>query len=194
MGVRGAKPSPTSRRTLAKLDVTGTGVLVEPTSELDDHAALAWNAVVEDLNAQKLFRGSDALLLTTFCELYSLSQKSLARIKEFDLRLEDISAELDSMSPREYETNEEYDDAVRKLERREESISNRRKRDNTAYMNYVRQMVSLAAEFALSPVSRMRLGLMQAAGAAALSDLLGGEIEGDDDLGQTIPGEVVSDG
>lgn len=187
---RGRKPQPGSRRTLAKVNPAGAGVAVQPERELTGTSARAWEVVIKDLNEQKIFAPSDALLLTTFCEMYGFADRERERMEETELRLEAVSEALDSVSPVDYDDDDSFTSARERLETREDTLSKALKRSRVAYMAYVKEMRALASEFAISPVARMRMGLMQLQGAslgAVLSELL----SEDDDDEDVILGEVI---
>ncbi len=188
---RGRKPTPGGRRTLAKPDPSGSGVAVRPERELSGAAARAWEVVVQDLNDQKIFAPSDALLLTTFCEMYQFADKERERMENTELRLEAVSEALDNVSPVDYDDDNSYEAARSRLESREDTLSKALKRSRVAYMNYVKEMRALASEFAISPVARMRMGLMQMQGAslgAVLAELFSKNGEEDADV---LVGEVI---
>jgi phage terminase small subunit len=197
MALRGKKPEPNSRRSVAKVSPAGSGVAVSPQRELTGEAARAWEIVVNDLNEQKIFAPSDSLLLTTFCELYGFSVAEKERMDDILLRLEEASAKLDALNVMDYDDEESFEKARGILERREERLSLGLKRARNAYMGYVKEMRAFASEFAISPVARTRMGLTQLQSVslgAALEKLFS---EGEEDPpepgfpGTVIEGEVL---
>lgn len=123
---------------------SGDIVAMEPPADLTPEGAMIWNVLLPDLIANKVFRFSDAILLSELCE-------SLAMARGFRAEIVKTQARYDSLD----------EDAFDTLE----AVSGMLKRSRTGYRQMMQTAMSIAGEFGISPVARLRLGLMAAQGA-----------------------------
>jgi phage terminase small subunit len=153
VGVAGRKPVPTGKtaRSAAKAGPTGDVAWMEPPADLSPDGAELWNVILPDLIAAKVFRASDAVLLSELVE-------SLAMARGF-------RHEINALSPkmREALTAEDYETA--------DAISQTLKRARSGYRQTMQTALAIAGEFGISPVSRLRLGIMKAQGSTLLGIL-----------------------
>lgn len=150
VGVRGAKPVPGGAVEKAASSVpSGDVVAMDPPEDLSDEGAMIWRVLLPDLIASKVFRVSDAILLSELCE-------SLGMAREFRGEIKLLQVE----QTRAY-TEKDFEVA--------EKISANLKRARTGYRQMMQTAMSISGEFGISPVARLRLGLM-AATNAKLSD------------------------
>lgn len=136
---------------------------VEPLEELTPEGADAWAILLPDLINSGVFRKSDALMLVELCEMLGAAKAYRAEIRRLQPQLKRMDQE--SCDPsRPAEERSAAADAA-------EYLSGRIKRARTAYLQTVKQAQSLAAEFGVSPVARIRLGLMRLQGSSLLQAL-----------------------
>lgn len=122
--------------------------------------------MITDLNATGVFRPADAPLLEELVCILAEAQ-DLRKRMAFPKGTGWISAEPKLSSEERRELR--YDEDLRR-ELWPASAAIRRVR--TAYKQHMDLVLRLASEFGLSPVARLRLGILQLQGAS-LSDLLG---------------------
>lgn len=149
----GRKPVPHGRVSTkaAKAGPTGDVAWMEPPADLSAGGADLWNVILPDLIAAKVFRLSDAVLLSELCE-------SLAMAREF-------RAEINRLVPKAKDALEAEDFEVY------ETFSQMLKRARAGYRQTMQTALAIAGEFGISPVSRLRLGIMQAQGSTLLGIL-----------------------
>lgn len=151
MGVRGAKPEITTKREPITPEMISGGEAVEEfpaPADLTDDAAVLWNVLVEDLVSARVFRKGDEPLLS---ELVS----SLAMAREFRFEVDTLQARL----------RQAYEDDDLEVA---DALSANLKRARTGYRQMMQTVMSIAGEFGISPVSRLRLGLMKIEGENSL--------------------------
>ena len=124
---------------------------VQPPEELSTDAARAWDILLPDLIAMGVFSPSDTFLLFELCE-------TLASAQGFRREVHRLQARLDA-------ADAAGDDELA------ETISGRLKRARAGYLQHMKLVLSIAGEFGVSPVARLRLGLMKVQGASLLHAL-----------------------
>lgn len=144
--MRGAKPVPGGEVERARSSISaGDVVTMDAPEDLTSDARGLWEIAVADLIALKVFRISDAPMLAEFCSC-------LAMAREFREEISILSPEL-----RRAYSDKDFD--------RAEQISGSLKRARSGYVQTLKLAQSLGADFAMTPVARLRLGLMAAHGA-----------------------------
>lgn len=152
MGVSGRKPVPGGEVARARAGLEpGDVVAMDAPEDLTPEAAELWEIAVTDLIALKMFRLSDAPMLSEFCS-------SLAMAREF-------RREIDSLQPklRQAMAEENFEAA--------DAISGMLKRARSGYVQMFKLAQSVSGDFGMSPVARLRLGIMATQGSR-LSDML----------------------
>lgn len=168
MGVAGQKPQSGGEveRRAQSVD-TGDIVAMEPPDDLSEDGRLVWNVLLPDLIASKVFRLSDALLLSELCESLGMARAFRREIALLVPQMEEAYQKIADAEPGpEFAAACEWG----------EFVSAALKRARTGYRQMMQTMMSIAGEFGISPVARLRLGLMKAQGAK-LTDFFG---KGDD--------------
>jgi P27 family predicted phage terminase small subunit len=158
VGIAGRKPDIVATRTdpdRTPARQTGDIVAMDPPEDLTDTAAEIWRGLLPDLLAAKVFRVSDAFLLSELCSVMAMAREFRADVE----RLQEMEVNEDD-----YESQSDYFDAL-------ERVDAMLKRARTGYRQMMQTTMSIAGEFGISPVSRLRLGLMSAT-KERLSDLL----------------------
>lgn len=157
---RPPKPGGDVERAAAKAGPSGDIVTMLPPDGLTEDAALLWEAILPDLIKLKVFSVSDAPMLAELCS-------SLAYARAFRAEMDSLTLSLGEMAAKGLHTfdTDEID--------RYEMISGALKRARSGYTQMMRVAMNLASDFAISPVSRLRLGLMKAKGASLLGILSG---------------------
>lgn len=156
MGVGGRKPNLDTANVESQVLVrTGDPDLpVTPPEEISEAGAAIWNVLLPDLIGMGVFTMSDAFLLFELCE-------TLASAQEFRREAGQLQRRLTAA--------DEADDVVLA-----EHLSGRLKRARAGYLQSMKLVMSIAGEFGVSPVARLRLGLMKLTGNSLLA-ALGGE-------------------
>jgi P27 family predicted phage terminase small subunit len=155
MSVSGRKPVPGGdvEKAAARAPATGDIVAMDPPEDLSPEARELWNIAISDLIAVKMFRLSDAPMLSEFCAALAMAR--------------DFRREIDTLGPmlrRLYE-EKNYEAA--------EQVSGSIKRARSGYIQMLKLAQSIGGDFGMSPVARLRLGIMKAQGAAALHEMYG---------------------
>lgn len=198
MGIRGAKPS-IEKFSVENPTFTPTGVAnsISPPNDLTDLGKEKWKLLLEDLTSNGVYRPVDALLLTEICDLFArleiLRRQMKNPVDGWWKYERDLSREEREDFLLNYTTEAE----------REEMwlISTTYKRLRTDYTQSVKLLLSMTAEFGITPVARLRLGLLQLQGSSLTAIMAG---DGDDDAppelggvgpyGDAVDGEVVESG
>lgn len=179
----GAKPS--ARNAVTVYTPPGVeGALAGMPAELSPEGKEVWAVLVPDLEAQQLFRPSDVLMVVELCELLAEARRFRRRLDTLQRRME----ELDEMD------NEGRLAAYGELSAAfdaEDRLDGMLKRARTGWLQCLQRAQSLAGEFGVSPVARIRLGLLRVQGQSLLEAL---QAMGNDDEDLVIEGEVVPDG
>ena len=159
MGVPGRKPNLDTASAEGKAVVrTGeVGVIVGPPEEISDPAKVIWDTLVPDLVSMGVFTVSDTFLLFEMCE-------ALASAQAFRREATSLQRQLEN-----FDQTGDFDNADR--------ASSRLKRARAGYLQNMKLVMSIAGEFGISPVARLRLGLMKLQGGTLLSAMA----EEDDD-------------
>lgn len=131
---------------------TGTVVSMEPPPDLTADAQDLWRVILPDLIALKVFRLSDAPMLAELCRSLGYARAFAAEIDVLTLELGKIAEGWRGAVPEE--------DSIKNYD----LMSGTLKRARSGYTQMMRTAMNLAADFAVSPVSRLRLGLMVAKG------------------------------
>lgn len=126
-----------------------------PPDDLSDDAKALWEAILPDLIKLKVFSLSDAPMLAELCA-------SLAYARAFRAEMDALTVELGKLA-----------DDLSTTDRIElyDALSLTLKRARSGYTQMMRVAMNLASDFAISPVSRLRLGLMKAKGSSLLGIL-----------------------
>lgn len=151
MAVGGRKPVPGGDVQRARAHTqSGDIVAMEPPEGMSPRAQAHWKVAVEGLIAMKVFQLSDAPQLAHYC-------RSLAMADDFADEIDMLARELESA----YESKN-FDLA--------EMISGQIKRARSGYVQMLTIVSRIGGDFAMSPVARIRLGLMAAQGAKSLDE------------------------
>lgn len=157
MGIAGRKPEVGSDLSIQRAREgvqSGTAesvVLMEPPEDLTPEAARIWEEILPDLIAAKVFRPSDGILLSELCSTLAMARGFRAEIAKLQ---EEHALALES---RDFEGAD--------------SLSQMIKRARSGYLQSLKAAMSIAGEFGISPVARLRLGLMQIQGNSLLGAL-----------------------
>lgn len=166
--VKGRKPeagSEGSREVERRAQPTGDVVAMEPPDDLSDAAAQIWRVLLPDLITAKVFRLSDAFLLSELCEAFAEARAFRAEMAVLRKQMDEVLADPDQGE----KTIEKY-----------ETLSGQVKRARTGYRQAMTIAMTISGEFGITPVARLRLGLMKTAEGGTLRGLLAG---GSDDAG-----------
>jgi phage terminase small subunit len=170
VGVAGRKPS-FSATSADPAPFVRTGEIdalpVAPPEELSPDAAKAWDILLPDLISMGVFSPSDAFLLFELCETLASAQGFRREVKTLQARLEDS----DERYAKERDAGADPE-RLERLEAESEHLSGRLKRARAGYLQHMKLVMSIAGEFGISPVARLRLGLMKVQGASLLGALL----------------------
>ena len=137
---------------------SGDVVYVDPPDDLSEGGAELWHALHPDLIATKVFRVSDSILLSELVE-------SLAMAREFRQEVRLAQRRYEEIRPEDFENRKDYWHAL-------ELADGQIKRARTGYRQMMQTAMSIAGEFGISPVARLRLGIMVRQGVK-LTDLFG---------------------
>lgn len=171
MGVAGQKPQAGGAVERAAQSVdTGDIVAMDPPDDLSADGALVWNVLLPDLIGSKVFRLSDALLLSELCESLGMARAFRREIALLVPKMDEAYRKIEAAEPGE---------AFREAVDFAEFVGAALKRARTGYRQMMQTAMSIAGEFGISPVARLRLGLMKAHGAKLTSFF------GDDEGGDT---------
>lgn len=125
---------------------------MEPPEDLTEDARELWRIILPDLIALKVFRLSDAPMLAELC-------RSLGYARAFAVEIDMLTLELGKIAESWRDASPDADSIERY-----EMLSGALKRARSGYTQMMRTAMNLAGDFAVSPVSRLRLGLMVAKG------------------------------
>lgn len=163
MGIRGAKPSIESALQTRQTYVpTGLPGALERPADLTPAAAHIWDVLLADLTEMGVFRPADSLILVEVCEMLQEAKRLRKAIDQPSPQW--IYLEKD-ISPDERQELLAQPELLADLW----PASGSYKRLRTAYLQTMRTLKSYIDEFGITPVARLRLGLLQLQGA----DLLG---------------------
>lgn len=167
MGIPGRRPDLLSARLDAHHgsqpdpgSAGGTLVALEPPIDLTPGALAIWTVVLPPLLEARVLRPDDIVLLIEFCETIAMARGHRLSITYWQKVIDD--AEEHGATGM-----EEPKDFLARLE----MMSMRVKRERAGYHAAMRLGVSLASEFGISPVARVRLGLAKVQGASLLDSL-----------------------
>lgn len=161
------------------------GALAQMPSELSREASEVWQILVPDLVEQQLFRPSDVLMVMELSELLAEARRFRRRLQQLQERIEKLEL-MDTA-----ERLSEYGELSAAFDA-EDKLDGMLKRARTGWLQCLQRAQSLAGEFGISPVARIRLGLLRVQGASLLEALQA--MEGGDDEENIVDGEVISDG
>jgi P27 family predicted phage terminase small subunit len=133
--------------------------LVAP-EDLTKEARDVWAVVIPDLIEHKIIRMSDVPLLIEFVEAIGHARKFRVQM---DLWQDMLDKELEDGCPPNTEPKDYYE--------RLSLISQSVKRERAGYIATLKAGMSLASEFGISPVARVRLGLGKLQGQSLLAAL-----------------------
>lgn len=170
VGVAGRKPS-FGAESASPAPYVRTGEIdslpVAPPEELSEDAGKAWAVLLPDLISTGVFSTSDSFLLFELCETLASAQGFRREVKTLQARLE----ESDERYAKERDEGADGD-RLDRLEKESEHLSGRLKRARAGYLQHMKLVMSIAGEFGISPVARLRLGLMKVQGASLLGALM----------------------
>jgi phage terminase small subunit len=172
VGVPGRKPNMGAASAEVEVFVpTGqVDALPGPPEELTEGALSIWSVVLPDLISNGVYRPSDAIMLVELCE-------SLATAQGFRRQANGLMQRLERQEERCAELLEAGDlETLQDAEKDAEVLSGRLKRARSGYLQNMKLVMSIAGEFGISPVARLRLGLMRIQGGTLLA-ALGGDDE-----------------
>lgn len=174
MGIRGAKPS--VEKALTKHEThTPTGIPggVQRPEHLTPAAAAIWDVLLDDLIAMGVFRPADTIILEEVCEMVAEAKRlrrSMGTPPRDWIRFE---REISQGEADELLAIGDEDEIARLW-----PMSNGYKRIRTAYLQTMRTAKSYIDEFGITPVARLRLGLLQLQGQG-LASLFAGDDDSD---------------
>lgn len=182
MGISGAKPS--IEKALAERPTfvpTGEVDSIPRPAELTERAIPIWDVLLDDLLHMGVFKPADALILVEVCEM-------LAEAKRVRRMLDNppkgwLRFEKD-MSEDERDSLEADADALAQLW----PMSGAYKRLRATYIQTMRMLKSYIDEFGVTPVARLRLGLLHLQGKG-LSEMFGASDDESDVQPAAITGE-----
>lgn len=151
MGVSGKKPVPGGKveRAAVRAGPTGDVVAMDAPDDLSEEARGLWEIAIADLIGLKMFRLSDAPMLAEFCA-------ALAMARQFRREIDALAPSMtQALANKDFETVE--------------MISGSIKRARSGYVSMFKLAQSVGADFGMSPVARLRLGLMAAQGNSLLA-------------------------
>lgn len=167
MGIAGRRPDLVTQRLDAghrpvpdPQNAGGTLVALDPPEDLTPAALQVWNVVIPSLLEARVLRPEDIILIVEFCEVIAMARKHRADMDTWIKHLEQA-----------YEDGATDFEEPKNFLARLEMMSQRVKKDRTGYHQAMRLGVSLASEFGISPVARVRLGLAKVQGASLLAVL-----------------------
>ena len=162
MGIRGAKPSIekalSSRETFVP---TGIADGLSRPADLSPDAEGVWDVLLTDLVAMGVFREADSIILTELCEMIVEAKKLRFRMHNPPERWYRLETGLSKDERDEFDLQYEHiQDQLAEMW----MLSNTYKRLRVAYLQTMRSLKSLVDEFGITPVARLRLGLLQLQG------------------------------
>lgn len=177
MGVRGAKPSIEKALTERPTFVpTGAREGIERPEDLSPAAVPIWDVLLDDLCSMGVFKPADSIILVEVCEMLAEAKRLRLSLDKPNKRWPLFERELNS------------DDAAEIMDDPETSaelwpMSSGYKRIRTSYLQTMRTLKSYIDEFGVTPVARLRLGLLTLQGQG-LAELFAS----DDDAPPAIDG------
>lgn len=161
VGVAGKKPVPGGDVEKARAGTpAGSVVWMEAPEDLSETAVEFWNLLLPDLIALKVFQASDAALLSELVEGLAMAKEFRGEIQTLQEVQRERGKPTSAWSAEEWEAYE--------------IISASLKRARTSWRQTMQTVMSISGEFGISPVARLRLGLMAKDGAKALHEMFGG--------------------
>jgi phage terminase small subunit len=133
---------------------------IEPPEDMTAEGQDAWRVLLPDLIASQVFRASDVLMIRELCEMLGAAVQFREELRRLQPQLDEVDRKVTTGEL------EPLDGA-----RLAEYLSGRIKRARTGYLGYMKAAQSLAAEFGVSPVARIRLGIMRLQGSSLLAAL-----------------------
>jgi phage terminase small subunit len=149
----------------------GTIEELVPPPDMHPDAQEVWRIVTPDLVDAKVLRPSDLPLLGEFCESLALAARNRLMADAAEVRL--VAA---------MEAGPDEGEGSKDFTARLDMWSQMQKRHRTAHLQYAKLAISLASEFGISPVARVRLGLAKIQGTSLLASL-DRRMQGDADAG-----------
>jgi P27 family predicted phage terminase small subunit len=167
MGIPGRKPDVTTAAlnaghrpardpSLANGDITE----LDAPADLSKEALEVWDVIVPDLIEHKLLRASDVPLVIEFAE-------AIGHARKFRKMMDMWQDALDEEVNRGIQIGEDPKDFYERINMLSQAI----KRERAGYVATLKAGMSLASEFGLSPVARVRLGLGKLQGQSLLAAL-----------------------
>lgn len=174
---RPPKPGGDVERAAAKAGPSGDIVTMLPPDDLSEDAAALWEAILPDLIKLKVFAVSDAPMLAELCSSLAYARGFRAEMDTLTIELAKAGALLATLPRR--DLDEEQRLQLHEALAEYDFLSGAIKRARSGYTQMMRVAMNLASDFAISPVSRLRLGLMKAKGASLLG-ILGQKVDDGD--------------
>jgi phage terminase small subunit len=125
------------------------------TESMTPDGVAIWNMIVPDLVEAQVFREMDTILLEELCESLSMAREFRKQMIYYKDRLGSAMLEAEGTE----------DDPLM------DSYSRGLKRARSGYREMMQTAMSIAGEFGISPVARMRLGLLKIQGNSLLGAL-----------------------
>lgn len=191
MGIRGKKPSIETALTKRETFVpTGLVDGISRPADLSDDASAIWDVLLDDLTAMGVFRPADAIVLTEVCEMVVEAKKLRYRMQNPPENWYRFEPDLTQSEKDEFALQEDHiADWLADMW----YLSQTYKRLRVSYLQTMRSLKSWIDEFGVTPVARLRLGLLQLQGAN-LMDAFGGVDDEDDVAPAAIEGSIVEQG
>lgn len=166
MGIRGAKPSIEKARSDPQTYVPAGLVdgIARP-DDLTEAASGVWDVLLADLIASGVFRPADAIILTEVCEMIVESKKLRYRMQNPPEKWYRFEPDLTKDEKDEFDLQADHmQDQLDELW----MLSTTYKRLRVSYLQTMRTLKSYIDEFGVTPVARLRLGLLQLQGAGLM--------------------------
>lgn len=181
MSTTGRKPVPGGdvERAAERAGASGDIVTMEPPDDLTEDARALWAVILPDLIRLKVFAISDAPMLAELCSSLAYARAFRAEMDSLTLELAKAGSLLATLPRR--DLDEEQRLQLHEALAEYDFLSGALKRARSGYTQMMRVAMNLASDFAISPVSRLRLGLMKTRGATLLG-ILGKKDGADVDL------------
>lgn len=172
MGTRGRKPS-VEKALSTRETYTPTGIPggVQRPADLTEPAAEIWDVLLDDLTAMGVFRPADSIILVEVCEMIAEAKRLRRSLDRPNQHWPRFERELDRG-----EADEIIADPATAADLW--PLSGGYKRLRTAYLQTMRTAKSYIDEFGITPVARLRLGLLQLQGQG-LASLFTGDDDSD---------------
>ncbi len=177
MGIRGAKPSIEKALTERPVFVpTGAREGIERPADLSPQAAPIWDVLLDDLVSMGVFKPADSLILVEVCEMLAEAKRLRLSLEKPNPHWPRFERDLDKEAADMIMADPEQAAALWPL-------SGGYKRIRTAYLQTMRTLKSYIDEFGVTPVARLRLGLLSLQGQG-LAEMFGAG----DDAPPTVDG------